>query len=325
MRMIVEKVSFPLAQPFAITGHVFHETETVWVTLIEGDAQGHGEGVGVYYLDDTADKMYDQLLNVQSEVEQGVDFEKIQQLLPPGGARNALDCAYWDFEAKKTGTSVWQKLNLHPKTLKTVCTIGIGAKAKMAEMAEGYRSYPDLKIKLDGNDPVGKLEAIRRVRPDARLVIDVNQGWSFEELKEYAPACEKLGIAMIEQPLARGGDETLEGYRSPVPLGADESCLDASEYETAAKRYDVINIKLDKCGGLTAALQIVDMARRDEKALMVGNMTGSSLSMAPAYVIGQFCRFVDIDGPLLLSGDIEGGLHFAGDGSVEVPGQSFWG
>lgn len=139
------------------------------------------------------------------------------------------------------------------------------------------------------------------------------------------PVAAKLGVAMIEQPLVRGMDEMLEGYRSRVPLGADESCLDSSEYATAARRYDVINIKLDKCGGLTEALKIVKLAERDGKGLMVGNMTGSSLSMAPAYVIGQFCQFVDIDGPLFLKEDIEYALDYGDGGMVSIPSASLWG
>ena len=325
MRMEIEKIVFPLAQPFAITGHVFHEVETVRVTLEHEHVTGRGEAVGVYYLDDTSDEIVKSLTQVKSAVESGINREDIQEALPAGGARNALDCAYWDYDAKRTGITVWEKLKLNPRPLTTVCTIGIGTAEEMANLAIKYRSYPKLKIKLDNSQPIEKLEAIRRVRPDASLVVDVNQGWSFEELKEYAPHCKRLGLEMIEQPLKRGGDEHLEGYNCPVALGADESCLDVSEYETAARRYDVINIKLDKCGGLTAALRIAEKAKQDDKTLMVGNMTGSSLSMAPAYVVGQFCQFVDLDGPLLLKHDIANGLYFSSSGMVELPSSSFWG
>ncbi|WP_417449412.1 dipeptide epimerase [Kordiimonas sp.] len=325
MKMRFEKVSFDLKAPFVITGYTFNTTDTVRVTLEADGVRGQGEGVGVYYLGDTADVMLSQLADIAPRIDAGLSFDTIQQMLPPGGARNALDCAFWDLEAKRSGVSVWERLKMTPKTLKTVCTVGIGSAELMAETAAGYAKYPNLKIKLDGDNPVGKLEAIRKVRPDATLIIDVNQGWSFNELKEYAPACEKLGIAMIEQPLKRGGDEELEGYTSPVPLGGDESCLDASEYEVAASRYDVINIKLDKCGGLSAGLLLANLALRDGKSLMVGNMTGSSLSMAPAYVIGQFCHFVDIDGPLLLAGDVDNGLYYGAGGIVEVPNSALWG
>ncbi len=325
MRMRIETVSFPLKAPFVITGHTFHTTDTVRVILEDDTAQGRGEAVGVYYMDDTAEHIHQQLRDVQPEIDSSLTFQAIQDLLPAGGARNALDCAFWDYRSKKAGKSIWNLLNIEPQPLKTVCTVGIGSAEEMADAARNYSRYPNLKIKLDGDKPIEKLEAIRKARPDASLVIDVNQGWSFEELVDYVPACAKLGIAMIEQPLARGADEALEGFKSEVPLGADESCLDVSEYAQAARRYDVINIKLDKCGGLSAALDIVKAAQRDGKSLMVGNMTGSSLSMAPAFVIGQFCRFVDIDGPILLADDVDDGLHYGDGGVVGVPRSGLWG
>ena len=195
----------------------------------------------------------------------------------------------------------------------------------MAAKALEYSKYPNLKVKLSADQPIERLEAIRAARPDANLIVDVNQGWSFEELKEYTPHCKRLGLAMIEQPLVRGKDEMLEEYTSDVPLGADESCLDSAEYEQNARRYDVINIKLDKCGGLTDALKIVHMAQRDNKGLMVGNMTGSSLSMAPSYVVGQLCQFVDIDGPLFLEQDIEHALEYADGGIASIPTPELWG
>ncbi|WP_308910780.1 dipeptide epimerase [Pseudokordiimonas caeni] len=325
LKVGIEKVSFPLKKPFTITGHTFTETDAVHVTLMSGGVSGRGEGNGVYYLGDTVEGMMKQLEEVAPLVERGLSHESLLDILPAGGARNALDCAYWDLTAKQTGVRVWDRLNIPFKTRQTFFTIGIGSADEMAKNADAAGRYPNIKIKLDADDPVGKLAAIRRARPDARLIIDVNQGWSFDELKEYAPACAHLGIAMIEQPLPRGGDEALEGYRSPVPLGADESCLDAGEYATAAQRYDVINIKLDKCGGLSAGLTLAGLARRDGKQLMVGNMTGSSLSMAPSYVIAQFCDFVDIDGPLLLAADVDAALAYGPDGTVEVPPAALWG
>jgi L-alanine-DL-glutamate epimerase-like enolase superfamily enzyme len=325
MKVRFEKVSFPLKQPFVITGYTFHNTDTVRVTLERDGFQGQGEGVGVYYLGDTVDVMLDLLEGAAADLEKGVSQEELQALLPPGGARNAVDCALWDLRAKQSGVSVWSRLDITPRPLKTVCTIGIGSAEAMADTARAYSNYDKLKIKLDGDSPVQKLEGIRGARPDASLIIDVNQGWSFDELQEYAPHCARLGIDMIEQPLKRGEDDILAGYRCPVPLGADESCLHEAEYDAAAALYDVINIKLDKCGGLTAGLKLVELARRDGKRLMVGNMTGSSLSMAPAYAIGQFCEFVDIDGPLLLAHDTENGLFYSASGVVEMPNAALWG
>ncbi|MHA7816951.1 MAG: dipeptide epimerase [Pseudohaliea sp.] len=324
MELKVDIVSFPLEKPFVITGHVFETTETVRVTLSHGGVSGRGEAVGVYYLDETAESMAAQLETVADALGD-LDGAAIQALLPPGGARNALDCAWWDYRAKAEGRSVWALLGMTPKELTTVFTLGIAEPAVMAERAAAARRFPHLKLKLDADRPIERLEAVRAARREAALVIDVNQGWSFDELREYLPHCERLGIAMIEQPLARGADEALEGFRSPVPLGADESCLHLGEFDAAARRYDVLNIKLDKCGGLTEALALVEAAQDAGMALMVGNMTGTSLSMAPGYVIGQHCRFVDIDGPLLLAGDIEHGLDYRDGGRVGLPTPELWG
>lgn len=325
MKMTIEVKPFPLHEPFVITGYTFHVTEVVWVTLADGNAVGRGEAVGSYYLEETAAGMAATLESVKAEVEAGATRADVQELLPFGGARNALDCAFWDLEAKRSGMSVWNTLQIIPKPLATVATIVIGNPEKMATDAARLAKYDNLKIKLSDDDPIIRLEAIRKARPDANLVIDVNQGWSFEALKEYIPHAERLGVAMIEQPLKRGGDEALEGFKSPVALGADESCLSLSEYESIAGRYDVVNIKLDKCGGLTEGLEIVKRAQADRKGLMVGNMTGTSLSMAPAYVIGQYCRFVDIDGPIFLKDDVEHGLEFQEGGVVSIPTPELWG
>jgi L-alanine-DL-glutamate epimerase-like enolase superfamily enzyme len=324
MKLTVEIVSFPLEKPFVITGHVFETTDTVRVTLSHDGVSGHGEAVGVYYLDETADSMAAQLEAVAGGL-RDLDGAAIQTLLPPGGARNALDCAWWDYRAKAAGKSIWALLGLVPKELTTVFTLGIAEPAVMAERAAAASRFPHLKLKLDGDRPIERLEAVRAARPDAALIIDVNQGWSFEELREYLPHCERLGIAMIEQPLARGGDDALEGFRSPVPLGADESCLHLGEFDAVAGRYDVLNIKLDKCGGLTEGLALVAAAQAADMQLMVGNMTGTSLSMAPSYVIGQHCRFVDIDGPLLLAGDVAHGLDYRDGGLVGLPDRALWG
>jgi L-alanine-DL-glutamate epimerase-like enolase superfamily enzyme len=325
MKLKIEKITCPLKNPFSITGYVFTDIDTVRVSLEEDGVVGRGEGIGVYYTGDVADTMVSELEAISSAVESGLGRDGVQDLLPPGGARNALDCALWDLDAKRNGKTIWQLLAMSPRPLTTVCTIGIDTPEKMAEAAKNLSAYPKLKIKLSGDKPIERLEAIRAVRPDARMIIDVNQGWTFDELREYTPRAKTLGVDMIEQPLLRGSDEDLEGYASEVPLGADESCLGLAEYEVVKRRYDVINIKLDKCGGLTEGLEIVKRALKDGKELMIGNMTGSSLSMAPAYVIGQFCRFVDIDGPLFLAGDIENGLQYRDGGHVDLPSAALWG
>ncbi|WOJ95443.1 dipeptide epimerase [Congregibacter brevis] len=325
MKVTVDVVSYPMEVPFAITGHVFHDTDTVCVTLEDGGFVGRGESVGSYYLHETADSMKADLNTVIANITTSTTPESLQDLMPVCGARNALDCALWDLLAKKSGKRIWDLLAMSPREVITVFTVGMEDPAIMARRAAEATQFPQLKIKLNADQPIERLEAIRAARPDATLVIDVNQGWSFKELKEYLPACQKLGVAMIEQPLPRGEDEKLEGFKSPVPLGADESCLGLSEFEQAADRYDVLNIKLDKCGGLTEGLGLVRAAKERNMQLMVGNMTGTSLSMAPSYVIAQFCQFVDIDGPLLLAHDIKNGLEYRSGGTVGLPSALLWG
>jgi len=255
MHLDVQTVSYPLKQTFAITGKVFETSDTIKVTLRDEGYCGVGEAVGAFYRGETTNTMTQDLEAVRGDIDSSLSSERIQEILPPGGARNALDCAFWDLRAKRTGQSVWSRLGITPKPLGTVYTIGLADPTYMARTAAAAIAFPKLKIKLDGNRPIEKLEAIRAQRPDAQLIVDVNQGWSFAELREYVPHCERLGILMLEQPLARGQDEPLESYKSAVPLGADESCLHLGEFATVANRYQVLNIKLDKCGGLTEGLR----------------------------------------------------------------------
>jgi L-alanine-DL-glutamate epimerase-like enolase superfamily enzyme len=325
MQMRIEAIKRPLARPFVITGYTFTHLDAIWVHLGDGGADGRGEGVGMYYVGETPETMTAQLEAVRAEVEAGVTRADIQALLPPGGARNALDCAMWDLECKKAGKTIFELVGIAPTTLTTVATVGIGEPDEMAAQAIRFTDYPHLKIKLDDKQPLERLRAIRDARPDATLVIDVNQGWSRGQLEGYLPGLVEVGVAMVEQPLPRGKDSDLDGLTSPIPLGADESIIHLGEYDAIAPYYDVVNIKLDKCGGLTEALEIAKRAQGDGKDLMVGNMTGTSLSMAPSHVIGQMCRFVDIDGPLLLAEDITPGLSYKPGGFVDPPTPTLWG
>jgi len=325
MKLQIETISRPLARPFVITGYTFTHLQAIWVHLDDDGVIGRGEGVGMYYLGETPEIMTAQLEALRGDIESGVDRGTIQQLLPPGGARNALDCAMWDVECKKTGSSIFDLVGITPTTLTTVATVGMGSPEDMAAQAQRFSPYPHLKIKLDNAQPIERLQAVRDARPDATLVIDVNQGWSLAELETYLPHLLELGVAMVEQPLPRGHDSELEGLDSPIPLGADESLIHLGEYDQVAPFYDVINIKLDKCGGLTEALDIAARAQAEGKDLMVGNMTGTSLSMAPSHVIGQLCRFVDIDGPLLLAEDVTPGLTYKTGGLVDPPQPELWG
>lgn len=313
MKIGVHIERWPTLRPFRISGKTWDHFASVVVELERNGVVGRGEALGVYYLDETPEKLLAQINQKSEWIKGDIDRARLQSMLPPGGARNALDCALWDLEAKSGGTSVWNISGVKPKTLETVFTIGIEESPReMAAKAAEARAFGLLKVKLDGVQPAERLEAIRRARPDARMVVDANQGWTFHQLTEFAPICASLGVQMIEQPLRRGHDAELEKYDSPVPLCADESCLHLGELEQAASRYAWINIKLDKTGGLTHALALAEAARSLGLNIMVGSMGGSSLAMAPTFVVGCLADLVDIDGPLLQQFDRIPGLEYNG-------------
>jgi L-alanine-DL-glutamate epimerase-like enolase superfamily enzyme len=314
-----------LTQPFRISGHEWINSRCLVVQLSEDGFIGRGEAQGIFYLDETAESIFEQAHEVVAEIRKGLSREQLQDLMPAGGARNAIDCAMWDLECKRTGKTIWQLTGIDPKPVTTVFTIGLESSPEaMAAKAAAAADAPILKIKLSDHMPYEKLAAIRAARPDAELVVDANQGWSFELLKEVLPKCVDLDLAMIEQPLARGADEMLKGFESPITLAADESCLHTGELETAAGRYSMINIKLDKTGGLTEGLRLAKLAKEKGCKLMVGNMVGTSLSMAPSFVVAQLCDFVDIDGPLLLNYDQPDGLIYK-NGVVSGFKPKLWG
>jgi L-alanine-DL-glutamate epimerase-like enolase superfamily enzyme len=311
MKFSAHLENWELTEPFRIAGSEWRTSAGLVVQLSEGGHVGRGEAQGVFYMGETAQSIFEQVHAVASIISSGISRQDLQDLLPSGGARNAIDCALWDLECKRSGKTIWELTGIDPKPVTTVFTIGLeNTSEAMAAKAAAAVEAPILKIKLDGHRPYEKLAAIRAARPDAELVVDANQGWSFDLLRDVIPKCAALNLGMIEQPLARGGDEMLEGFESPITLAADESCLDTSELETAARRYSMINIKLDKTGGLTEALKLARSAKEKGCKLMVGNMVGTSLSMAPSFVIAQLCDFVDIDGPLLLKYDRSMGLEY---------------
>jgi len=325
MKISVHIEEWELTQPFRISNFEWINSRGIVVQLAEDGFVGRGEAQGVFYLDETAESIFEQVHAVAAELCKGISREELQGLLPAGGARNAIDCAMWDLECKKAGQTIWQLTGIDPNPVTTVFTIGLeDTPEAMAAKAAAAADAPILKIKLSDNQPYERLAAIRAARPDAALVVDANQGWDFELLKEVIPKCVGLDLGMIEQPLPRGGDEMLEDFDSPIILAGDESCLHTGELETAARRYDMINIKLDKTGGLTEALKLAHAAKAKGCKLMVGNMTGTSLGMAPAFVVAQLCDFVDIDGPLLLKYDHPNGMSYH-NGVVDVFQPGLWG
>ena len=315
-----------LAQPFRISGHVFESSDVVVVTLREGRCAGRGEGGGVYYLGDDVPRMLADLEAARGVIEAGVDREALRTLMPPGGARNAVDCALWELEATRTATPVWTLAGLPPpRRLRTTFTVGADTPAAMAEGARRYSTARSIKVKLTGELEldIERVRAIRAARPDVWLGVDGNQGFEFRALGPLVAALRAERVSLLEQPLARGRDAELEGYVSAVPIAGDESLLTLADLPGAVGRFQVVNIKLDKCGGLTEGLLMAAEARRLGLQVMVGNMIGTSLAMAPAFVLGQLCDVVDLDGPTFLARDREPSVEYI-DGDVWA-GPAVWG
>ena len=325
LKLNLHTETWTYSRPFCIAGRSYEGKTSVVVELSNGDQLGRAEAWYLYYCGESLDSVISDIETLAPKLEKGLSRKELQYCLPAGGARNALDLALWDLECKVKGKTIWQLTNITPKPVTTAYTLGIeDTPEDVAKQAVIASQYPLLKIKLNDNQPVECIEAIRKVRPDAQLIIDANQSWSFALLQTVAPKLKALDVNVIEQPLPRGKDCELEGYTSPIVLAADESCLDRNELDQAARRYQMINIKLDKTGGLTEALLFVDAAKEKNLGLMVGNMGGSSLCIAPAFVAAQFCSFADLDGPLLLKYDRANPIKYNCE-MLAVPQSALWG
>jgi L-alanine-DL-glutamate epimerase-like enolase superfamily enzyme len=306
LKLAVRVEAWPYVVPFRITGYVFSEAEVVVVTLDDGGLKARGEACGVYYHGETPGRIVDEIESVRAHVEDGVDRESLRALLPPGGARNALDCALWDLEAKRSGKPAWELAGLTlPKPLLTTFTVSAGPAEEMAAAAKAYTSARAIKIKLTPDDPAGCVQAVRAARPDIWLGVDANQGFTKAALEKLIPVFRQCDVGLIEQPFPVGHDGELDGLQCPIPIAADESVQKFSDLAALAQRYDVINIKLDKSGGLTEGLAMAREARRLGLKVMVGCMSGTSLAMAPAFLLGQICDYVDLDAPTFLADDRE--------------------
>jgi L-alanine-DL-glutamate epimerase-like enolase superfamily enzyme len=322
LQMQVEIEPLPLRAPFRISGYTFTEIPVVVVTLRSGSLVGRGEAAGVYYFKDTPDQIAATLEKHRGEIERGIDRYELLDVLPRGGARNAVDCALWDLEAKLAGKSVWQLAGLSQVSPRvTTFTLGADEPAVVGRRALEFPHARALKLKLDGNVDADKerVRLVRQARRDVWLGVDANQGFSVESLQAAMPTFIEAGVQLIEQPLPLGREAELENFKSSIPLAADESVQGVADIAALVGRFQVVNIKLDKCGGLTEALQMVSEARRLDLNVMVGNMIGTSLAMAPAFVVAQACDYVDLDGPIFLARDrspavsYENGYVFCGD------------
>ncbi|WP_210878148.1 N-acetyl-D-Glu racemase DgcA [Roseovarius autotrophicus] len=321
MQITVTRESFRLAQVFTISRGSRTEAQVLTVTVSEGGAAGRGECVPYARYGETLDRVAAQIEGLP----EGFDRADLQDLLPPGAARNAVDCALWDLAAKRAGRRVWELAGLPaPGPEITAYTLSLDSAEAMEAQAARHAHRPLLKIKLGTPDDMARLEAVRRGAPDARIVVDANEGWSAEIYADLAPHLLRLGVALVEQPLPAGEDEALIGMERPVPLCADESCHDRASLPGLRGKYDVVNIKLDKTGGLTEALSVREAARDQGYGIMVGCMIGSSLAMAPATLVAQGAMVTDLDGPLLLAEDRAHALRYDAAG-VHPPEAALWG
>jgi L-alanine-DL-glutamate epimerase-like enolase superfamily enzyme len=315
-----------LSAPFRISGHVFEASPVTIVNLRQGHCIGRGEAAGVYYTHDTPADMIETLGELREPLEDGITRDALRELLPPGGARNAVDCALWELEARLLDTTAWRLAGIEkPRRLLTTFTVGADDPDVMAAKALAYTHARAIKLKLTGEAEldIARLRAVRKARPDAWIGVDANQGYVPKTLSQLLPVLVDEGVSLLEQPCRRGHEADLDGIDRVVPIAADESILDLEELEERAHRFDVVNIKLDKCGGLTEGLMMARRAREMGKRVMVGNMVGTSLAMAPAFILGQHCDIVDLDGPTFLVRDRTPGVVYA-DGHIDCP-DNVWG
>jgi L-alanine-DL-glutamate epimerase-like enolase superfamily enzyme len=312
---------FRLAQVFTISRGSRTEAQVLTVRVQAGGVTGWGECVPYARYDETLESVTAQIEGLPDNLTR----EGLYDLLPAGAARNAVDCALWNFDAKTRGCRVWDLAGLPaPGPEITAYTLSLDSPEAMQAQAAKHAHRPLLKIKLGTPDDMPRLEAVRRGAPEARIIIDANEGWSAAVYADLAPHLMRLGVALVEQPLPAGEDDALIGMARPVPVCADESCHDRASLAGLKGKYDVVNIKLDKTGGLTEALRLRDAARADGYGIMVGCMVGSSLAMAPAVLVAQGAMVTDLDGPLLLAEDRENALKFD-DAGVHPPEAALWG
>ncbi|WP_315920090.1 N-acetyl-D-Glu racemase DgcA [Mesorhizobium sp. SP-1A] len=320
----VETERFPIAGVFTISRGSKTEAEVISCMIRENGNAGRGECVPYRRYGETIEGVAAAIESMRARLEAGMTRSELLQAMPGGAARNAIDCALWDLEAKASGVSVAERLRLSPRPLETAYTLSLGEPEAMARQARDNAFRPLLKVKLGGGNDIARLRAVRQAAPRSRIIVDANEGWSERDIVANMAAAAELGVALIEQPLPAGQDGMLRDIAHPVPICADESVHEAKDLDRLTGLYEAVNIKLDKAGGLTAALLLRDRARELGFAVMVGCMVGTSLAMAPAVLLAQGADFVDLDGPLLLARDREPGLVYEGS-LVSAPTPTLWG
>jgi L-Ala-D/L-Glu epimerase len=321
----VAREVWPIRGTFRISRGSRTEAVVLAVRIADGGHAGRGECVPYARYGETIESSMAAIEAMRDLIESGADRDALGQAMPAGAARNALDCALWDLEAKQAGKRVWQLAGLpDPGAVVTAFTLSVDTPEKMGEAAAAAAVRPLLKIKLTGEGDLERVAAVRKAAPASRLVVDANEAWDIAAYAKFAPALAALGVDLIEQPLHADRDGDLAKIAHPVAVCADEACHDVASLALLKGKYEAVNIKLDKTGGLTEALKLRDAARSAGFKIMVGCMVGTSLSMAPAHLVAQGAEWVDIDGPLLLATDRDPGLVYRGS-SVEPPAAELWG
>ncbi len=316
--------TWPLKETFRISRGSRTETQVVVVTIRDGEHTGRGEAAPIRRYNQTCQSVLAEIESIARE--KNLNRERLQNLLPPGAARNALDCAFWDLEAKRSRKRVWEfgKIRIIAE-VETSFTISLDTAEKMGHAAKAHSVAPILKLKLGGDDAdVARVKAVRHASPNARLLVDANESWTPDHFRHVAPEFKDLGIELIEQPFPANVDQALETLERPIPVCADESCHTTADLPHLKNRYEMINVKLDKTGGLTEALRLCERARDAGFKLLIGCMVGTSLGMAPARLLASNADFTDLDGPLLLARDREHGLHYSA-GKIGLPAAELWG
>jgi L-alanine-DL-glutamate epimerase-like enolase superfamily enzyme len=326
VKLTVQTKYWKLSEPFVIARGTYTTSDVIIVELQDGPHLGRGEAAGVDYHGETPDSMVAQVEAVRSKIEAGVTRAELLKLLPIGGARNALDAALWDLEAKRTGRRAWDLAGVgNTREIASAMTIGIRSIEGYEKAARGLSHYRWIKIKVNNDDPLGCIAAVRRGAPNSRLIVDANQAWDVPTLYSLGPQLAELRVDLLEQPVKVGGDKDLELGRSPIPVCADESIDTIEDLQYLKSRYEFVNIKLDKTGGLTAALELAHAARAEGMRLMVGCMVTGSVGMAPGMVLAQLCEVVDLDGPLLQAEDWENPIQYDRTGVMSWPTAALWG
>jgi L-Ala-D/L-Glu epimerase len=324
-RLTVTRRGWALARPLTTAHGVKTTADVVIAEIADGDSRGRGECVPLARFGESTDSVFAALDAMKGAVFSGLEREGLQRALPPGAARNALDCAFWDIEAKRAYCSVAELAGLAAVApVETAFTLVLDTPQRMAELAASNRNRPLLKLQLGGDGDIERVRAVRHAAPAARLIVDANESWDESQLSEFMPALADFRVALIEQPLPVGCDDALARVEHPIPLCGDESCRTVADLDRLDGKYEAVNITLDKAGGLTEALALAAEAKRRGFRIMVGGTIGTSLAIAPALLVAQQAEIVDLDGPMLLASDRFPGLRYDG-GTIHPPDPKFWG